>query len=274
MPTATEIEFLRVLTEAIKDLTEHGYDDVARLDRWMAQLRDILDRTLMPRAELEAKLRDALKSIFKKMVEDEGALRMHPGVEKFTLEKVKPELRDELDRRIRASADLIRLNREEAIDKTMRRFAGWASSVPEGGAGEPRRRETREEIKRGIAGLPYIERRVIIDQGHKLVSNIHAVIAEQGGALAGKWHSHYRQPNYDYREDHKERDDKVYLMRSSWARDQGLIKAVDGFVDEITQPGEEVNCRCFYEYLYNLEDIPEEMLTAKGKRSIAALQEG
>jgi hypothetical protein len=269
-----EDDFLRVLTEAVNDLTKYGYDDITRLDDWMRKLYDVLDQSLISREDMEIKLTQALKAIFQKQVEDEGALSAHPGVEAFTLAKLKPALRDELDKRIRASADLIKLNRQEAIDKTMRRFAGWASSVPAGGAAEPKKRETKDEIKRGIAGLGYIERRVIIDQGHKLVSNIHAVIAEEGGALAGKWHSHWRQPNYDYREDHKERDEVVYLMRNSWARDEGLVKAgPGGFADDITQPGEEVNCRCFYEYIYNLRDMPEEMLTAKGKRTLQAVQE-
>ena len=130
------------------------------------------------------------------------------------------------------------------------------------------------EIKRGIAGLPFIERRVIIDQGHKLASSINAVVAEEGGAIAGIWHSHYRQPNYNYREDHKERDDLVYLMRSSWARDEGLVKAGPaGYADDITQPGEEINCRCFWEYIYNLRDLPSDMLTAKGESALAGVQQ-
>lgn len=268
-----DADFLRVLTDAINDLSRHGYDDIERLDRWMAKLRATLELTLQSREEMEKKLLQALKAIFQKQVEEEGALTAHPGVEAFTLARLKPQLRDELDKRIRASVDLIRLNREEAINKTMRRFAGWATSVPEGGAAEPKKRETKDEIKRGIAGLGYIERRVIIDQGHKLTSSINAIIAENADAIAGKWHSHWRQPNYDYREDHKERDEVVYLFRSSWARDQGLVKAgPGGFVDDITQPGEEVNCRCFYEYIYNLRDLPDDMLTAKGKRLLAEVQ--
>lgn len=267
-------DFLRVLTAAVSDLTEHGYDDIERLDSWLEKLRAVLERALASPTEMERKLREALRAIFQKQVEDERALDRHPGVESFTLENIKPMLREELDKRIRASADLIRLNREEAIEKTLRRFAGWASSVPAGGASKPDRRTTKSEIKRGIAGLPFIERRVIIDQGHKLVSNIHSVLAEEGGAIAGIWHSHWRQPNYDYREDHKERDELVYLMRNSWAREEGLVKAGKaGFADDITQPGEEVFCRCFYEYVYNLRDLPEDMLTQKGKLLLAQVRQ-
>lgn len=274
MASSVDDEFLKALTAAVSDLTEHGYDDVERVERWLTKLRAVLEKALASPQEMEKKLKEALNAIFHKMVISGQALDKHPGVEKFTLEQIKPQLREELEKRIRASADLIKLNRDEAIEKTLRRFAGWASSVPSGGTAEPDKRGTKDAIKRGIAGLPYIERRVIIDQGHKLVSNIHATLAEEGGAIAGIWHSHWRQPNYDYREDHKERDEHVYLMRNSWAREKGLVKAGPaGFADDITQPGEEVNCRCFYEYIYNLRDMPEDMLTAKGQQALAQVRQ-
>jgi hypothetical protein len=46
----------------------------------------------------------------------------------------------------------------------------------------------------------------------------------------------------------------------------------DGYTDQITQPAEEVNCRCYYEYIYNLADLPDEMLTEKGRKDLAALK--
>lgn len=271
---AADAEFLRVLTEAVADLTTHGYDDIERLDKWMGRLRDVLLTTMPSADEMERKLQEALRAIFEKLVEGERALDKHPGVQAFTLANIKPTLHEELEKRIRASADLIRLNRDEAIEKTMRRFAGWATSVPAGGTAEPKKREVKSEIKRGIAGLPFIERRVIIDQGHKLTSSIHALIAEEGGAIAGIWHSHWRQPGYDYREDHKERDEHIYLMRGSWAQEEGLVKpGAAGYADDITQPGEEVFCRCFYEYIYNLRDLPEDMLTKKGQQALAQVRQ-
>jgi len=52
------------------------------------------------------------------------------------------------------------------------------------------------------------------------------------------------------------------------------MKAGDaGYTDEITTPGEEVFCRCFYRWIYNLRDLPKDMLTIKGKEQLALLQE-
>ena len=109
MPSVDD-EFLRILTQAVTDLTEHGYDDVARIEGWLEKLRAALGKALMPQERMEEKLREGLRAIFDKLVEQKRVLDRHPGVAAFTLENVKPELHEELDRRIRASADLIRLN--------------------------------------------------------------------------------------------------------------------------------------------------------------------
>ncbi len=79
----------------------------------------------------------------------------------------------------------------------------------------------RESIAKPIRQLRYEERRVSIDQGHKLVSSINAVIAEQTQAIAMMWRSHWRQAGYDYRPDHKERDKRFYVVRGSWALSRG-----------------------------------------------------
>lgn len=71
---------------------------------------------------------------------------------------------------------------------------------------------------------------------------------------------------YDYREDHKERDEKIYLIRGSWALEKGLIKPVNGYYDEITAVGEEVYCSCQAIYIYAPQKLPDEFLTEKGKR--------
>lgn len=273
LPPIGNASFTKVLNEAIADMIEHGFDSTQRLAYWLRVLRETLTRSFVPRAKLENMMREALRAIWQKQVEQGQILNWHPGVERFTLANVKPKLRDELDKRISASADLIRLNRDEQIEATMRRFSGWASSIPAGGAAEPDKAGARETIKRGIAGLPFTERRVIIDQGHKLTSAINDIVANEAGAIAGMWHSHWRQPGYDYREDHKERDEKVYLVRDSWADDAGLVKpGPNGYTDAITQPGEEVFCRCFYEYIYALRDMPDDMITAKGKAKLIEVQ--
>ena len=161
------------------------------------------------------------------------------------------------------------LNRQAMIDKTAQRFTGWASSIPPGGSEAVGTRETVGEIRKALGQLPFEERRVMIDQGHKLVGDINNIVAVAGGAIALTWHSHWRQAGYNYREDHKERDGHTYAIRGNWALDKGLMKrGPDGYSDEITSPGEEVLCRCSAQYLYNLRDLPDDMVTVAGRATI------
>ncbi|EJT9718020.1 hypothetical protein NM794_005086, partial [Escherichia coli] len=73
---------------------------------------------------------DRLRKTYDLQVSKAGALERHKGLSRFTLNYMEPKLRSELDRRILASADLIKLNRKKAIDTTLSRFSGWASSIP------------------------------------------------------------------------------------------------------------------------------------------------
>jgi hypothetical protein len=262
--------FHRVLSEAITEMAEVGFDNSQRLAYWITRIRDAAVQSMVPEHVLERALSQSFQAAYRRLVERGGIVKFHPGIGRFTLEKVRPALRAELDRRMMISRSLIKLNRAEAIEATVRRFAGWASSVPDGGTDAVNKRETKAEIRKALASLPFTERRVAIDQGHKFVSNLNNILATDGGAIAGEWASNWRQRNYNFRRDHKERDGKFYVVRGNWALDRGLMKT-DGhkYIDEITMPGEEVFCRCSYRYCYSLRAIPPDMVTEKGRAELA-----
>ncbi len=261
--------FYDTITAAINDMATHGYDSAERVAYWTDQIRRAAQASIRTSAQMSEMLRRALHAVYQKMVERGGVLKMHPGVGRFTIEKVMPTLRAELDRRIMASASLIKLNREEVIEKTLRRFEGWSTSIPVGGSAEPEKQKTAKDLRKGLASLPFQERRVLIDQGHKLGAAINATVAEGGGAIAAMWRSNFRQAGYDYRPDHKERDGQVYLVRGSWAQQRGLVKVGSaGYIDTVTQPAEEPFCRCRYVYLYHLRQLPEDMITVKGRTEL------
>jgi hypothetical protein len=262
--------FYRVLSQAINEMAETGFDNVARLQYWVQRIRDAAVRSLIPEYILEAQLHAAFRGTYARLIERGGIVKLHPGIPRFTLEKVRPALHAELARRLMAARNLIKMNRQEAIETTVRRFAGWASSVPDGGTDVANKRATKSEIRKALASLPFRERRVAIDQGHKFVANLNNILATDGGAIAGEWLSHWRQVNYNYRPDHKEREGKFYVVRGNWALDRGLMK-VDGhkYMDDITMPGEEIYCRCSYRYCYSLRALPPDMVTEKGRQELA-----
>lgn len=271
--------FTRTVREAVKFFLRNGYTSRQELEQWQAIIRQAAESETDD--DYMSMVSDRLRKTYDLQVSKAGALERHKGLSRFTLNYMEPKLRSELDRRILASADLIKLNRTAAINKTVQRFSGWATSIPVqdyvGGGLSPSSRSgvnyNCDHIQKSAQHVDYEARRVMIDQSHKLIANIDNIIATSNNAIAAEWHSHWRQAGYDYREDHKERDKLVYLIRGNWAQKNGYVKAGPaGYLDEITQPGEEVFCRCYVTYLYNLRSIPEDMLTQKGRKFLESMK--
>jgi len=257
--------FYEVLTEAINDMMEYGFDSEKRLQGWLDTIKIAAINSFVPESKIEQEMIRSMTTAFDRLVTKGGLV--NKTVSKYDIERLRPKLRAELDRRIITSANLIKLNRQESISNTLRRFQGWATSIPVGGNKVTDKQKTKKNIKKSLTSIRFEERRVVIDQTHKLVSNINDIVAVDNGAIAAKWHSHWKQPNYNYRKDHKERDEKIYIIRGSWADEKGYLKHPNGYTDEITQPGEEVYCRCNYKYIYNLSSV-KELLTTKGEKAL------
>jgi hypothetical protein len=266
-------ELQRVLREAVEDILAHGYDSQKRIQLWAEKLHAAALRALIPEAEINRRLAEELGLVYERQFKGDKFMRRHQGLSRFTVEQLKPKLRNELDKRVLASANLIRLNREASIQRTLQRFEGWATSVPAGGRRGEAKAPLDKKLRRAFASLPYEERRVIVDQGHKLVAAVNTVVANDGGAVAGIWHSHFRETGYDARPRHMHFDSRVFVLRGNWALRDGLMK-LDGalYTDQLEAPAELINCRCYYSYIYNLADLPVHMLTAKAKA--AMLQRG
>lgn len=262
--TTKPLSFYETVSAAVRDIAERGYDPI-RVDQWLQLIAQAAARDMTPTGTMERTLRASLTTIYTRYVDKGGLLKLNPGVSRFTLDQVKPKLRAELDRRIMASAQLIKMNREAAIQKTLQRFSGWSSSIPAGGSDASNKAEAKKDITKALKQLPFEERRVLIDQGHKFAAALSETLATDNGAIAVEWHSHWKQKNYNYREDHKERDKKVYTIRNNWAIERGLMRVGDaGYYDQVTSFGQEVFCRCYGTWIYNLRDLPPDMLTNKG----------
>lgn len=261
-------KFSQTVSAAISDLEAHGFDSIQRLERWQREIEYAAQKEATSDELKNARLKDHLSRMYASQVDRGGIFKNH-DVPKWTIEKLKPKLRNELDRRLMASAQLIKLNREEMILRTLRRFNGWATSLPVGGSIAIDKKQAAGEIKKGLKQLPFEERRVMIDQSHKLRAALDAVIAQDEGAIAAEWTVRHTA-NYDNRKEHLEREGNIYLIRDSWAMQKGLVKlAGHKYTDEIDQPAEKPYCSCMWRYLYNLRDLPSELLTEKGKAVLA-----
>lgn len=256
--------FKQILSDAIKDMLLHGYDSALRVQRWTDKLRYALESETANPTEINQRIIKEFTGKFDSTLKK--APRPSDGLTRSKIDRIRPELRGELDRRIKASADLIKLNRFQMIDRTEQRFQGWATSIPKGGTDLYGMQKAKAGIIKPLKQLSFEERRVMIDQGHKMAANINATIAEGSGAIAAIWRSRYRQEGYNYRPDHKDRDGKVYAIRNNWAMEEGLMKVGSaGYTDEIEMVAELPLCRCSYSYIYSLRKLPPEMLTQKGQ---------
>jgi hypothetical protein len=251
-------------------VTAHGFDSEDRITEWVRRIREAAERDLTPMSVMEAELKRILLLRYSRTIESGQIWKMHPDVPLFTIARVKPKFRGELDRRMAMSRNLIKLNREQAIARTTQRFAGWASSIPAGGSKVVERNPVKTDIRKALAQLPFEERRVAIDQGYKLISSISNIIAKDGGAIAAEWHDHgVDDRSYNARPDHLDRSGRIYAIRKNWAMEDGLMKAGPaGYLDDITQPGEEVFCRCVVFYIYAIRRLPDDMITEKGRAEL------
>ncbi|HGX2049109.1 TPA: hypothetical protein ACNR3S_002191 [Escherichia coli] len=268
--------FASIVRDAVKFFLRNGYSSREELERWQSIIRQAAENETAD--DYMAMVTRNLTKSYDLQIGRAEVLKRHPGISRFTINYLEPKLRTELDRRIFASADLIKINRKKAIDTTLSRFSGWASSIPSADTIaltgiQGTMRETAAHIQKTAEQMDYEARRVMIDQNRKLIANIDNVIATSNNAIAAEWHSHWRRPGYDYREDHKERDKLFYLIRGNWAQKNGYVKAGPaGYLDEITQPGEEVFCQCYVTYIYNLRSIPDDMLTRKSRKFLESMK--
>lgn len=272
-------EFDDLLTSAVADFASRGYVSDLQLRDWLDRLRAAARRSLVPEAEMERRLRASMEAEYRRLVDRGALLKAHPGVARFTLERVKPHLRAELDRRILASAELIRSNRQDAIETTLRRFSGWATSVPIDGTDQSVKRETKYNVKRALGSLSHRERIVAIDQSAKLAANISEILAVDSGALAGQWRSRWRKgmpkpAHYDARVEHHERDGEWFMVPGNWALSKGLMKVgPNGYIGDVERPGELPMCSCSYVWATALRDLPENLLTLRGKEELAKVRQ-
>jgi hypothetical protein len=108
-----------VLAEAVAYFVEHGFKTEEEYRAWQRRISDAIDAKMRAPGFSEKLLKEHLEAIFNRLVQQGTILKYHGEVKKFTVERVAPHLRAELTKRIMASADLIKLNRQRMRQLTM-----------------------------------------------------------------------------------------------------------------------------------------------------------
>ena len=258
--------FRTLLLEALKHFQENGFTSASDLTDWLLTLRYALEKELPTDEASRKEIAAVLQRVYGRDLRS-GIVQRVPGVSRYTIDRIAPQLRAELDRRIFASADLIRLNKKAAVEKTLQRFSGWTTSQPPGGSKTPVR-QVAAEILKPSRQLKFERRRVAIDQGHKLSASISHVVAIGSGAIGCIWHDRGEHDRgYDARPEHLARSGKLFLLSDSWAIDQGLVKRGSApYYDDLEDQAAVLPyCSCYVTWLTAPRDLPAELLTAKGR---------
>lgn len=259
--------FESALYQHAADLIRIGQANPSRMEDITANLRRMGNEWVQDLFESDVQtLKAELNHTFRRFAEG-GFKRELPEIKAYRIERIKPKLRAELDRRIANAASLIKINRQNMINDAIQRFVGWSTGDISQLITPPRDLTNMDK-----AGNDYTVRRCRIDQRQKLRANIADIAALDLGAIAFYWRG-----SKDDRERklHTERNDKLYLIRNSWADKQGLlnVRGAEGWNDftetkDDGMPGIPIYCRCHAEYVFNLDSLPINCLSEKGKAQI------
>ncbi len=237
-----------------------GDFDMDQLLWWLGILRTYFRREYPDDQLIDKAVRTFLSARFNHIVKTVKS-RHKLEVAGFGPEEIGNKFRPYLTERIRASVELIKLNRDQEIEAQLRRFAGWASGGMEGQ--DKRGEDLHKSLNQSIRQMTYVRRRVTIDQGHKLMAAIDDTIAKEYGAIARKWRHIIPHPDYQSRKEHLYRNNKVYAVKDNPELKAGRMKrGPNGYAEDLPdQPAELPYCSCWWSNIYSVEDLPPEMRT-------------
>lgn len=206
-----------------------------------------------------------------------GFEQNNKGLKGWRLHRLRDKLRKALRERITTSLLLIKTQNESQMKKLSSRFLGWLTTPKENRKSARETMQASKLVKKNDKHF----RMILGDQTRKLLNNFDNIVAEEYKALGFFWKTRRddrvvgkpggKNPKpSELHGDHYSRQDKFYFFHKNWAIEKGLINtkhkdfAWADFDDGM--PGQPINCRCYAYNIYELEDVPESLLTEKGKK--------
>lgn len=264
--------------------------DMGRLDSTSSDILELASGTLrqevreyFKQQRKDKKINDSLKHGYYDFL-DIG-LKNHKGITKATFNSYKKDFRKELENRIANSFSLIRNKDNEIIAGLSSRFLNWVTI----NSPDVRGKNTNEDSLLNFLdfgkenGISEDHLKFIIkDQNRKMLASFDSIIAEKNKAIACIWHNRkdkrvvgnpagiYPKSESKSHGNHWEREGNIYILKNGWAYQKGYVKGKLYESLEDGGVGVSIGCRCYLEYIYNLEDLPQENLTKKGKEVLIA----
>lgn len=242
--------------------------------------QDIIDSGLqLMRAEFQKDLHKNTKDVRAYMNKkyysflNDSFKQKHKGMSAYTHNDISKEFRKALERRILHSLQAIKIKDQQLLLDLESRFLSFIT--------DEKKEKSLQNLKDNLAANKSTKiaknyvKNVVSDQVARLNDDIDSIHAKLNGALGLIWHTmedtkvvgnpsgKYPKGN-ELHNDHYKRNNVFFALKNSYATKKGLLKA-DIFEDleDIKKVGRGLNCRCYYEYIYDLRDVPKEYL-AKG----------
>lgn len=191
-----------------------------------------------------------------------------PKDARVPIDKIQAQKKHAVENYARQAA--LYLNGEMATFRVeLAEFLGMAFS-DNANPGELKSKVTR--IKRAFRDLTKWDRFFSTVKNNSFPSAVNRTFSFEGNPLAARWSYSPLDEAGEFRNvySHKDLADRVYAIRGNWALERGLMKpGPHGYVEDAPAPGEEFDCMCSFQFIYNLRSLPESMLTPKGESELA-----
>lgn len=225
-----------------------------------------------------------LKRAYSDFYTKDGFKKTNEGISKLKLSDLREDFKKELKKKIATSFNLIKNRDDELKQRLASRFLNWLTIDSEEVRGKTASKQSllnfldfakENEIAEDHAKF------ILEDQTRKMIANFDLMVAEANGAIGGFWKNRgdkrvvgnpsglYPHGN-EAHGDHWNREGVFYVYKNGWAYQKGYVKGElyenleDGGV------GVAIGCRCRMINVYDLRDVPKEILTKKGKEVVNA----
>lgn len=196
------------------------------------------------------------------------------GLRTYKLKDLDDDFLKAYKTRQELSLSLIKTQNDEVMLKLRRRFLDWMTLA-----------DTRNKaFLKEMTAVPLQSKRVkfiLKDQTNKLIGNMDNIIAEKYDAICFQWKTRnnnrvvgrpgglYPKPtNPQMHGDHWGRRDKYFyypnneFVKKGYLNLSKFVSASDEIEDGL--PSMPIGCRCYAKNIYELSDVPKELLSKKG----------
>lgn len=271
-------ELAENINEAINELLKKGHSSTLT-NSLRNNLESVLDEAAPKSIYAIEKLKRVNQELLDKVIKHKGLpvvsifsengenSQSVQGVGIKDFDNFEPEIRllfDECVKDIEVSASFFR---RQELDAALNVFTNWAESIPIGGTKDKSFRNQAREVRLYLKAFQKWDSYYFIAKNGNFISKLKHLAAKSNGAIAASW-CFYKGNGCIYSE-HEDHNEEFFLIRNSWAIQQKLIASSNTtrYTDELTTPRSD-GCTCSYRYIFSLSNLPNVILTSKGKQFI------